>query len=232
MPFGLRNATQTFQRFINQVSPGLDFAFAYIDDLLIATSYAQEHEHHVQLLFERLQSFGLVVNPSKCVLGVSAIDFLGHGVKSDGITPLEDKLQAVRDSAQPTSLRKLREFLGLLNFHRRFIPGRAHILHPLTDLLRTKKGPNSPVEWSDAAASVFSLAKKGLVDATVLVRPRVDAPLRVMTDASSVAVGAVLQPYIERGWHPLEFFTQKIKPPETRYSTAHSDENCWPFFSV
>lgn len=219
MPFGLRNAAQTFQRFINEVTRGLDFVFAYLDDLLVASSSTEEHEEHLRLLFDRLRSYGLVVNSGKCVFGVPTIDFLGHHITPDGITPLDDKVQAVRDFPQPTSLRKLREFLGLLNFHRRFIPDCARILQPLTDLLRTKKGPNSPVEWSDAAASAFSLAKKALVDATVLVHPRAEAPLRLMTDASSVAVGAVLQQYIGGDWHPLAFFSQKMKPAETRYST-------------
>ncbi|BHF63609.1 hypothetical protein SprV_0200660300 [Sparganum proliferum] len=53
MPFGLRNATQTFQRFIDQVLRGLDFVYAYIDDLLVASSDAAEHEIHIRQLFER-----------------------------------------------------------------------------------------------------------------------------------------------------------------------------------
>lgn len=219
MPFGLRNAAQTFQRFINEVTRGLDFVFAYLDDLLVASTSMDEHEQHLKLLFDRLQSFGLIINPGKCVFGASAVDFLGHHVTAAGVTPLEDKVQAVRNFPQPTSLRKLREFLGLLNFHRRFIPDCARILQPLTDLLRTRKGPNTTVEWSAEAASAFSSAKKALVDATLLVHPETDAPIRLMTDASNIAVGAVLQQYTEGEWRPLGFFSQKLKPAESRYST-------------
>eukprot|EP00794_Sanderia_malayensis_P019753 gene19753-biopygen16402 len=58
MPFGLRNAAQTFQRFIHQVLRGLDFVFAYIDDLLIASSSESEHLQHLQILFARLSDYG------------------------------------------------------------------------------------------------------------------------------------------------------------------------------
>nr|VZI34709.1 unnamed protein product [Spirometra erinaceieuropaei] len=67
MPFGLRNANQTFQRFIDQVLRGLDFVYAYIDDLLVASSDAAEHEIHLRQLFERLDSYVVIINAAKYV---------------------------------------------------------------------------------------------------------------------------------------------------------------------
>ena len=54
MTFGLCNAAQTFQRFMNEVIQGLDFCFAYLDDILIASSNEQEHLTHLNILFTRL----------------------------------------------------------------------------------------------------------------------------------------------------------------------------------
>ena len=65
MPFGLRNATQTFQRFIDMVVHGLHFCYAYIDDLLIASHNAEEHETHLRLVLQRLSDHGIVINPSQ-----------------------------------------------------------------------------------------------------------------------------------------------------------------------
>ena len=65
MPFGLRNAAQTFQRFINEVLRGLHFCYAYIDDLLIASSSPEEHKHHVREVLERLQEHGILINPRR-----------------------------------------------------------------------------------------------------------------------------------------------------------------------
>ena len=125
MPFGLRNAAQTFQRFINQVLHGLDFCYAYIDDLLIASSSHEQHLQHLQLVLERLSDHGLLINVGKSVFSVPSLDFLGHRVNSNGIRPLEAKVEVIRNFQQPTTQRQLREFLGLINFYRRFIPNCA-----------------------------------------------------------------------------------------------------------
>lgn len=69
MPFGLRNATQTFQRFINEVLHGLDFCYAYIDDIFIASKSEKEHETHLRKVFQRLDDNGLIINQVKCNFG-------------------------------------------------------------------------------------------------------------------------------------------------------------------
>ncbi|XP_064479148.1 uncharacterized protein LOC135392362 [Ornithodoros turicata] len=95
MPFGLRNAAQTFQRFINEVIRGLPFVFAYLDDLLIASKSPEEHEAHLRQVFQGLDDNGLVINPGKCLFGVPSLEFLGHNVSADGISPLPSMVQAV-----------------------------------------------------------------------------------------------------------------------------------------
>ena len=95
MPFGLRNAAQTFQRFMDEVTRGLDFVYVYIDDILVASTNALEHEVHLRLLFDR--QYGVVLNPAKCVFGVSSLEFLEHKVTAHGIQPLESKVTAIRE---------------------------------------------------------------------------------------------------------------------------------------
>ena len=78
MPFGLRKAAQTFERFIDEVTRGLDFCYAYIDDLLIASPDADLHAQHLRLLLTRLNEYGVVINPAKSQFGVNSLEFLGH----------------------------------------------------------------------------------------------------------------------------------------------------------
>ena len=61
MPFGLRNAAQTFQRFFDKVLQYLSFCYSYIDDVLIASTTPEEHETHLRLVFERFKEFSIVV---------------------------------------------------------------------------------------------------------------------------------------------------------------------------
>ena len=65
MPFGLKNAAQTFQQFMNQVLRGLHFTYNYLDDLLIASPDAEEQKKHLRLVFKRLQRHGSIDLPSQ-----------------------------------------------------------------------------------------------------------------------------------------------------------------------
>ncbi len=219
MPFGLRNAAQSFQRFIDNVLRGLNFCFGYIDDILIASTTPEEHSQHLHSVLQRLVDNGLTINPSKCVFGAESLDFLGHRVSSAGITPLEDNVQVIQSFPKPTSQRKLRQFLGLVNFYRRFIPNGATIMQPLHLLLAHPKDKSSAVEWTEESTSAFHAVTSALAEATLLTHPVPEAPTCIMTDASDTAVGAVLQQYVGDQWLPISYFSKALQPAESRYST-------------
>ncbi|BHF77222.1 hypothetical protein SprV_0502032600 [Sparganum proliferum] len=216
MPFGLCNASQTFQRFVDRVLRGLPFVYAYIDDILVASSTAEEHMEHLATVFDRLQQFGVVLNPSKCAFGVSSLEFLGHLVDSHGIRPLPSKVAAIRDFPPPISKRQLQRFLGMVNFYRQFLPNCADTILPLTSLL---SGSKRTFELTPAALTSFEQVKALLADATLLTHFHADAPISLMVDASNVAVGAVLQQSLPDSTAPLAFFSKKLSKVETRYST-------------
>ncbi|MCP6606343.1 reverse transcriptase family protein, partial [Klebsiella pneumoniae] len=88
----LRNAAQTFQRFMDEVLRGLPFAYVYIDDVLIASNSEDEHADHLRSVFQRFDNYGIKINPDKCVFGTRSLDFLGHHIDQDGITPLPDRV--------------------------------------------------------------------------------------------------------------------------------------------
>ncbi|KMQ94112.1 gag pol polyprotein [Lasius niger] len=125
MPFGLSNAAQTFQRFINKVLHGLDFCYAYIDDILVASTNQQKHGKHLQQLFSRLDEYGVKINPTKCVFGAKWVKFLGYHVSAKGTKPIPEKIKAIQNFPKPVNAKQLRQFLGTINFYRRFIPGKA-----------------------------------------------------------------------------------------------------------
>nr|VZI04092.1 unnamed protein product [Spirometra erinaceieuropaei] len=190
MPFGLRNAAQTFQRFIDHVLRGLPFVYAYIDDLLMASRNEEEHKEHLSLVFDRLDKFGVVINPYKCVLGVPSLEFPGDKVESEGLRSLPSKVEAVRNFPPPTSKRQLQRFLGMVSFYCRLLPNSADLMLPLTDMLSCPKGP---LELTGEALNAFERITNSLADSNLLTHPTPEAQLSLMVDASTVAVGAVLQ---------------------------------------
>ena len=208
MSFGLKNAAQSFQMFIDEVLRGLHFAYAYIDDVLIASSNPDEHVEHLQTVLERFKKYGVIINPNKCELGVSKLYFLGHAVDSAGIRPLPDKVKAIQEFPLPETCKKLREFLGLINFYHHFIKNCATLTYPLNSLLSTPKLDNQPLQWTDNTRTAFTAAKQALATATLLFHPTPEAPTSLMTDASECAVGAVLQQYVDNQWCPIAYFSR------------------------
>lgn len=161
MPFGLRNAPQSFQRLIDEVLRGLDFTYAYIDDVLIASRNMREHETHLEKVFERLQHFGLKLNLDKCVFAVPKITFLGHIIDKEGITPLHDKIDTINDFPIPSTIRQVRRFLGMVNYYRQFIPNCASIILPLTSL-QSRHKKNARISRSADERNAFEQAKQSL----------------------------------------------------------------------
>ena len=101
MPFGLKNAAQTFQRLMDGIFQELPFVFVYLDDIFIASPSHEKHVEHLRQVFQLLSDNGLVVNMLKCELGVSRLEFLGHMVTARGILPLPSLVQTVQDFPVP-----------------------------------------------------------------------------------------------------------------------------------
>ncbi|KAG8181223.1 hypothetical protein JTE90_002905 [Oedothorax gibbosus] len=192
MPFGLSCAGQTFQRFIHEVLYGLDFAFAYLEDILIASVSADEHYTHLESLFQRLADYGIRINIDKCIFGAKELPFLGYAVNADGIKPLPERVEPILQFEKPVTIKQLRRFLGLLNFYRRNVPQASHAQYLLCEYLKgKKKSDNSEITWTTDTTQAFNDCKTKLANAALLAHPHPNAQLVLHTDASSFAVGGL-----------------------------------------
>ena len=120
--FGLRNAAQILQRFMNRVLNCLDFCFVYIDDMLVASSSYEEHIQHVEKFFQRFSDYSIIINSIKCLLEQSEVNFLGHKISVAGVSPLPNKTEAINNFKAPTTMKQLCQYLDMVNFYGRFIP--------------------------------------------------------------------------------------------------------------
>ena len=116
MSFGLRNAAQNFQSFMDDILKGLDLCFAYIDDILVFSRSPQEHDQHLRTLFTQLQNYGILLNPPKCIFLVPKISFLEYTISSMEFQPLPERV-AFLVLTPPNTVGQLRRFLGMLNFY-------------------------------------------------------------------------------------------------------------------
>ena len=212
MPFSLRNSKQTFQRFIDHVTRGLDFVFVYLDDLLVTSPDHQTYKKHLKILFKQLTEYGIIIGSDNCQFGTTELSILGHYVCPEGIKfpPLPTAVDAIVNFVKPEKQRALRRYLGMVNYYHRFIP-HCEKLTPLNSLLtEANEGQNKlslrssfELHWTENVNVAFTKSKQILANATLLVHPQPSALLNITCDASDFAVGGVLQQCIDNVWQPL-----------------------------
>ncbi|UYV69897.1 hypothetical protein LAZ67_7001124, partial [Cordylochernes scorpioides] len=215
MSFGLCNAAQTFQRLINEVLQSLDFAYAYIDDVLIASDSENQHVSHLQL-FGHLRDYGLTINETKCTFGQTSVKFLGFIITNAEILPDPQRVQAIKDISIPDTVGKLRRFLGMLNLYRRCLPNAASTQAPLHAMVEGRK--NASCQWTPTALQAFNQCKLQLANAALLHHPFPEAPLCLMVDALDFAVGAALHQRVGNNFQPIAFFSRKLDAAQRKYS--------------
>ena len=213
-PFGLKNAGQDFQRLMDKILGDIPHTFVYLDDILIASESMEEHLQDLERVFKILEENGLVVNRKKCILGASSIEFLGHLVDANGIKPLPEKVEAIKKVAPPTTIKELQRFLGMVNYYRRFIKKAAHHLFYLFECLGNKP---KKLDWTKEMQQSFDAIKQALSNAAMLSHPDSTLPLAITSDASDVAIGAVLEQRGPKGWEPLAFFSKKLSDSQQKW---------------
>ena len=223
MPFGLQGAPATFQRMVDKLLNGLnEFAGAYIDDVIVFSKTWSDHLHHLEEIVGKIQEAGLTVKWKKCQFGMPECAYLRHVIGSGTVCPQSAKIEAVRNFEQPTTKTKVRSFLGLTGYYRKFIPDYATLAVPLTDLTRKTK-PNQVV-WTPECAAAFDQLKDSLCSSPVLKSPDWDKPFILQTDASNRGVGAILsQPDADGSDRPVAYFSRKLLPREERFSTIEKE---------
>ncbi|KAJ9531768.1 hypothetical protein QJQ45_021918 [Haematococcus lacustris] len=222
LPFGLCNAPATFQQLMNDVfKPHLDdFVLVYLDDILVFSKSAADHERHLHLTLSLLRQHQLCANLAKCAFWLDTVDFLGHIVSAAGIQPDPTKVKAVLDWPAPQDKHQLRSFLGTANYYRRLLHHHAHRVLPLTDLLRDEQ----PWRWGEAEQRAFADIKAAMASSPVVRPPDFSLPFTVKTDASLFAIGAVLTQQNSSGAeYVVAYESCKLNPAQVNYP-AHERE--------
>jgi hypothetical protein len=223
MPFGLTGAPPTFQATMNNLLRDYlnKFVVVYIDDVLIYSQNEEEHAKHLRMILEKLREGGFYAKPSKCIFGVREIEFCGHVIGDGKVRMTRNKVDAVKDWPQPTTVHQVRQFVGLCSYYRRFIRGFARLAAPLHELLKTE-GTNKhrQITWNYACARAFQELKDAISSEPVLAQPDPAKPYIIETDASDFARGAqLLQVGSDGKEHPVAFESRKFTPAERNYPT-------------
>ncbi|GBG88499.1 hypothetical protein CBR_g47970 [Chara braunii] len=163
--------------------------------------------HHTpSAVLNRLRLAKYKANRDTCEFAKQELEYLGHYVTSKGIRPLADKIQAIVDWPEPRCTMDVRSFMGLAGYYQRFVESYSKVTAPLSRL----QSPKVPFEFDNAARGAFTTLKAAMQAAPALRIYDPTLPTQVTTDASGYSIGAVLEQCHEDGWHPVEYFSQKV----------------------
>lgn len=216
MPFGLKIAPAVFQRTLSGIirrNKLNSFCVNYLDDILIFSNSFEEHVSHLQKLMSVIFEEGFRLNLKKCNFASQSIRYLGHIITPTSITPLQDNLIAINSFPVPSNRKNVRQFLGKINFYRKFIPNSASLLEPLHSLLRQ----NSSFRWSSDCQASFDKVRNFLVSAPILAIFDRTRPVIIYTDASGIGIGAVLKQRQDDGSEkPVAYFSRKLSEAQKK----------------
>ena len=224
MPFGLTNAPATFQRLMESClgELHLNWCIIYLDDIIVFSRTPEEHIHRLRAVFEKLKAAGLKLKPSKCDFFKKEIKYLGHVVSEQGVSTDPDKIKAVTEWPQPTTVTEVRSFLGFVSYYRRFIPNFSKVAKPLNKLLQNLEGTPSQkkkfkVHWGPEQQEAFETLQGLCTESPVLAYADFKAPFILHTDASGEGLGAVLYQVQEGKQRVIAYASRSLSKSERNY---------------
>lgn len=191
MSFEVTNAPSTFMRLMNEVLKEYTgkFVIVYLDDILIFSRSMEENLEHLILVIKTLQKEKLQINLKKCSFMKEELIYFGFIVSKEGLKMDSKKIQAIVNWPTPRIIFEVRGFHGLASFYRKFIRSFSRIC---ASIIETIRETNQPFKWTEVVDLNFKFLKKKITEKPVLALPNFEKVFQVETDASGIAIGAVL----------------------------------------
>ena len=206
--YGLTDMPADFQKAMDYTLRGLQNTYCFLDDIItVSTGTEADHLAYVYKCPKKLDDDNLRINLQKCHFAKSEIEWLGYKFTQTGISPLESKTAAILTIPPPTTLKRLRSFLGSVHYIGKFIPHLAQLCHPLRPLLK-----------KICEIRHFDLIKEKIANSTENSHYNPKLDVRVKCDASRSGLGAALEQNTPDGWKPIAFASRFLYSTEERYS--------------
>jgi len=218
--FGLSSAFELFQNCIGNLFRGQRGIVNISDDILVYGANEEEHNQNLKNCLSILQGNGLTINKRKCQFGVAELVYYGFKISEKGMQPTLSKVQAIQSFSKPQCSKDVRSFLGLVNYLGRFINHLSSITQPLRKL--TVK--DVPWIWGETEDNCFNKLKSIVSSDSVVSHFKTGLPIKVVTDASPVGLGAILlQDQGNANYKPVCYISRSLSNVEQRYSQTERE---------
>ncbi|RYE21911.1 MAG: hypothetical protein EOP45_08990, partial [Sphingobacteriaceae bacterium] len=222
MPMGLATAPLSWQKTVNLIFDKLigKGVYVYLDDVIIYAKTKEEHDKILWEVMDLLEEHNLQLNITKCTFYAKTFEYLGHIISKDGTRVNPKKVEVINNFPRPITVRHIQSFLGMCNYFRKYVKDFSKVSKPLTLLLKKE----TPFIWTDSQQKAFEHLKKALSTEVVLSFPDFSDLFYVSTDASNVAIGAVLMQKPGGGaYRPIYYFSRTLNDAQRRYSTIEKE---------
>ena len=210
MPFGLCNAPASFQRCMMSMFSGLveEAMEIFMDDFLVYGSSFEKCLKNLETIHQRCQDKNLAFNWEKCHFMVVEGIVLGHNISADRLLEVDQaKVAIIKTLLPPTTVKRIKSFLGLAGFYRRFIKNFSKISRPLCRLL--EKG--AKFDFDESCKAAFEEIKSRLVIAPIMVTLDWNKEFEIMCEVSDCAMGVVLGQRIEKIFKAIYYANKTFK---------------------
>jgi hypothetical protein len=226
LSFGLKNSAIAFQKSLQQILSEFCFnnVIVYIDDILILTETFEEHLDLVSKVLKTLRRYDITIKVEKCNFFEEEVSFLGHVIGREGIKKSPEFIDKITNYPKPTNATELRQFLGLVNFLRKFVDKCSIISKPLTQMTNGPK--KKPLHWTAEMSSAFDALKAALLEDVTLSYPNYSASaekLELFVDASCVGAGGCLVQKQGGQYRTIGYSSMTFTPAQSRYSTIERE---------
>lgn len=226
MPMGIACASEVYQKKMHSIIEGIEGVINCQDDILISGITQEEHNRRLHMVLSKMVEEGVTLNKGKCKFAVEECNFLGHIISKKGVKPCPNKIKAIIEMPSPSDITTVRSFMGMINYHLKFLPNLANITKPIRDLLKIKRSDNNKkIQWTEECENVFKEIKSYLVNPPTLTLFDPNKKIRVSADASSYGLGGVIEQFeVEtKQWKPLSYASRSLTPTEMNYAQIEKE---------
>ena len=213
MPYGIHSASEICQAKIANILSNIEGAINAQDDIIIWGNTLEQLRERTKATLDEIRKSGLKLRKDKCQFEKTQLIFLGHLISADGASPDPRKIEAILNMPDPTNVKELQRFLGMITYLGKFIPRLSDETAPLRTLLE------KDVIWTfdEPQRKAVQRLKELVTSSPVLQYYNPNVPTRVSSDASKLGLGAVLEQQHENEWHPVAFASRSLSPAEQNY---------------
>lgn len=221
MPMGLASSPLIWQRAINTILANLigNGVYVYLDDVIIYAKSKPDHDQILRTVMFSLKKHNLQLKISKCLFYAKTFEYLGHIITEHGIRANPKKIETIKNYPRPSNTKEIQKFMGLCSYFRRYVRDFSKHSRPLTMLLKNEQ----PFVWTESQQKAFNKLRETLTQEVTLAFPNFDKLFYVTTDASDIAIGAMLSQGELPNDRPIYFFSRTLNDTQKRYSTIQKE---------